>query len=96
MPTTLKEEYEKLMEFNILIIDWKKIPFSIVYPSAASATPAVGDCVAQFLQQLYKNSNSQDMNVHLIGFSLGAHVAGFTGRKLMEQSFFVDRVTGMF
>lgn len=72
---------------NIVCVDWG--PGSAVpnYVRAAANTRLVG-------RQLAKLIRSLDVpleRVHLIGFSLGAHVAGFAGAELGN----VSRITGL-
>ncbi|XP_066593077.1 uncharacterized protein [Prorops nasuta] len=74
-------------ECNIVCVDWA--PGSTIpnYVRAAANTRLVG-------RQLAKLIRSLDVpleKVHLIGFSLGAHVAGFAGAELGN----VSRITGL-
>lgn len=58
---------EQKSEENIIIVDWTSISRTIIYPSAASATLAVGRIVANFLINLYDQGNLYPDKVHLIG-----------------------------
>lgn len=59
----------------------------------------VGEKIAEFLATLYKREVVKDLSqVHLIGSSLGAHVAGISGHVLktdfgLESK--IGRITGM-
>lgn len=68
-------------------MDWG--PGSAVpnYVRAAANTRLVG----RQLAKLIRNLNVPLEKVHMIGFSLGAHVAGFAGAELGN----VSRITGM-
>ncbi|XP_050453343.1 uncharacterized protein LOC126852518 [Cataglyphis hispanica] len=72
---------------NIVCVDWG--PGSAVpnYVRAAANTRLVG----RQLAKLIRNLNVPLEKVHLIGFSLGAHVAGFAGAELGN----VSRITGL-
>ncbi|XP_046477924.1 uncharacterized protein [Neodiprion pinetum] len=74
-------------ECNIVCVDWG--PGSAVpnYVRAAANTRLVGRQLAKLVRQL----NVPLERVHLIGFSLGAHVAGFAGAELGN----VSRITGL-
>ncbi|XP_054001042.1 uncharacterized protein LOC128888329 [Hylaeus anthracinus] len=74
-------------ECNIVCVDWG--PGSAVpnYVRAAANTRLVGRQLAKLIRSL----NVPLERVHLIGFSLGAHVAGFAGAELAN----VSRITGL-
>ncbi|XP_011631174.1 uncharacterized protein LOC105423202 isoform X2 [Pogonomyrmex barbatus] len=72
---------------NIVCVDWG--PGSAVpnYVRAAANTRLVGRQLAKLIRSL----NVPLEKVHMIGFSLGAHVAGFAGAELGN----VSRITGL-
>ncbi|XP_015116296.1 uncharacterized protein LOC107040644 [Diachasma alloeum] len=72
---------------NIVCVDWS--PGSVLpnYVRAAANTRLVG----RQLAKLIKGLNVSLDKVHFIGFSLGAHVAGFAGAELGN----VSRITGL-
>ncbi|OAD60287.1 Pancreatic lipase-related protein 1 [Eufriesea mexicana] len=74
-------------ECNIVCVDWG--PGSAVpnYVRAAANTRLVGRQLAKLVRSL----NVPLERIHLIGFSLGAHVAGFAGAELGN----VSRITGL-
>ncbi|XP_015182837.1 PREDICTED: uncharacterized protein LOC107069771 [Polistes dominula] len=76
-----------VQECNIVCVDWG--PGSAVpnYVRAAANTRLVG----RQLAKLIRNLEVPQERVHLIGFSLGAHVAGFAGAELGN----VSRITGL-
>lgn len=82
---------------NVLLVDWHRGAAAPVYSVAASNTPAVGAELSVVLQRLMRNSTSlMPHDVHIIGFSLGAHVAGFCGRHfLMHTKKRIGRITAL-
>lgn len=56
-------------------------------------SPRVARYLARFLRFLIKNS-VEISKIHLIGFSLGAEVAGFAGKILKEWKMELPRITG--
>lgn len=76
----LKNEYFKKGPHNIIYIDWSAAgskPFEI---SAANVDP-IGGFIADFLIA----SKLALEKVHIIGHSLGSHVAGFIGKHVFKK-----------
>ncbi|XP_044017646.1 uncharacterized protein LOC122858662 isoform X1 [Aphidius gifuensis] len=72
---------------NIVCVDWSLGSAIPNYVRAAANTRLVGRQLAKLIRGL----NVPLERVHLIGFSLGAHVAGFAGAELGN----VSRITGL-
>lgn len=74
--------------YNVIVVDWSSFSLS-TYSTAVMAVTGVGSSIATFLKNLKLPLNK----VHIVGFNLGAHVAGVTGRNLEGK---VARITGKF
>ncbi len=61
------------------------------YPSAARATHYVASQTAKFLNSAF-SLGLNSTQVHIVGFSLGAHVGGFAGNIFNGK---ISRVTGL-
>lgn len=61
------------------------------YVTAVRGVPAVGRGLGEFLAFVNRVTGAPLTNMHLVGFSLGAHLVGNAGRELGGR---VARVTG--
>nr|CAD7409625.1 unnamed protein product [Timema poppensis] len=76
---------------NIVAVDWShysKGPW-FCYPVAVANIRHTGQCVAQLIEAL-RGAGSGD--IHLVGFSLGAHVPAFTANYMRPYQ--IPRITG--
>ncbi|XP_022916020.2 uncharacterized protein [Onthophagus taurus] len=78
-------------DVNVICVDWTNGATLPNYVKASANTRLVGKQLAIFLKGLSENVGLPLENMHLIGFSLGAHVAGFAGSELGNLS----RITGL-
>lgn len=76
---------------NIITADWSRLATQD-YKRAAKSTEAVGEIVARFVDFLVFQK-TPPTNFHLIGFSLGAHVAGTAGHSVLLGR--IARITGL-
>lgn len=77
---------------NVIIVDWRSVA-SGLYTTSVRGVPNVGEHLGRFLVWLINNAGGNWNNVHLVGFSLGAHVVGNAGRTAGSLP---SRVTGNF
>lgn len=77
---------------NILILDWA-IGASRQYPMSAANTEVIGRLLGITLAELMKRGLNPKQ-VHLIGFSLGAHVSGVASEHLKPKNILIGRITG--
>ncbi|XP_051928816.1 lipoprotein lipase isoform X2 [Hippocampus zosterae] len=83
--------YERELLANVIVVDWLRTAQNH-YVVAAQNTKAVGQEVARFIDWIEETTNIPLDNLHLIGYSLGAHVAGFAGSHATNK---VGRITGL-
>ncbi|XP_029859679.1 endothelial lipase isoform X1 [Aquila chrysaetos chrysaetos] len=76
---------------NVVVVDWLSLAHQL-YTDAVNNTQIVGKSIARLLDWLQENPLFQLENVHLIGYSLGAHVAGFAGNHVHGT---IGRITGL-
>ncbi|KAG7481109.1 hypothetical protein MATL_G00063230 [Megalops atlanticus] len=78
-------------EANVVVVDWLALAHQL-YPDAVNNTKLVGLSIATMLDWLQDESQLPLENVHMIGYSLGAHVAGYAGTFVHGT---VGRITGL-
>ena len=76
---------------NVICVDWSAGAADPNYVRAAVNTRLVGKQLAILIDGINRHFKTNiNGNTHVIGFSLGAHVAGFAGDHLKNLS----RITG--
>jgi len=86
----IRNEYLKRGSYNLIAIDWHRLAVTPCYPVAVHNVPHVGDCLAQLIDRL-RDYGAKD--IHVIGFSLGAHVPAFAANVLRPYK--LTRITGL-
>ncbi|XP_061024951.1 endothelial lipase isoform X1 [Eubalaena glacialis] len=76
---------------NVVVVDWLPLAHQL-YTDAVNNTREVGHSVARMLNWLQEKEDFSLGDVHLIGYSLGAHVAGYAGNFVKGM---VGRITGL-
>nr|CAD7256756.1 unnamed protein product [Timema shepardi] len=84
--------YLKKGWYNVVVVDWSALCAGPWYSTAVGNSQVCGDYLALFLDYLI-DSGMPLSNLHVIGFSLGAEVAGFTGRAITSGK--LPRITGI-
>lgn len=91
VPKLVSALYEREQTANVIVVDWLTSALNL-YNIAARNTKAVGQEIARFIDWMEETTNMPLENLHLIGYSLGAHVAGFAGSHATNK---VGRITGL-
>lgn len=71
----------------MISVNWQRIGGS----DGIQDIPALGRTLGQFLRFLSETTGVSYSNMHLIGFSLGAHLVANAGKELDGQ---IARITG--
>ncbi|KAK9953267.1 hypothetical protein ABG768_017272 [Culter alburnus] len=78
-------------DMNILVVDWNRGAANLNYFTAVANTRGTAKNITGLIESMEKEGASLD-SIHLIGVSLGAHIAGFIGATLGGR---VGRITGL-
>ena len=71
---------------NVMMTDWSDKAKNLNYVDAATASSrAKGHEVADLIGFLVPHAPTSEKLFHLVGYSLGAHAAGFAGQHLQEK-----------
>ncbi|XP_045473071.1 phospholipase A1-like [Harmonia axyridis] len=92
--TNVTAAYEE-KKYNVIAVDWGLLANIPCYPTAFLNTWHVAQCTSILIIGLIANGISLK-KIHVVGFSLGAHIAGFTGTQLKETAGLkLSRITGL-
>ncbi|XP_059164356.1 pancreatic lipase-related protein 2-like [Physella acuta] len=88
----MKDELLKHGDYNVILVDWSKstvLPFS----RAVSNSRVVAAYIAKLVKQLLDEIEIPASDIHLIGHGLGAHIAGYVGKRFQKDK--IGRITGL-
>lgn len=86
----MKDEFLMQDNYNVIIVDWSIGNF-IPYTQAAANTEQVGEEISHLVVILRDKYGAKPSKFHLIGHSLGSHVAGYVGERIKG----LQRITGL-
>ncbi|KAK3090926.1 hypothetical protein FSP39_015779 [Pinctada imbricata] len=85
----MKSEFLKNGDYNVILVDWGG-GSSFPYTQATANTRLVGAEIAKLIKILKEHTGANPADFHIIGHSLGAHIAGYAGERTMN----LGRITG--
>ncbi|RNA41178.1 inactive pancreatic lipase-related 1-like, partial [Brachionus plicatilis] len=86
--TALKNKLLIFDDVNVIMVNWKEGAKAPDYYNAFTNVREVAQKIADFVQQ-----GKIDLSkVHCIGHSLGAHVCGFAGKRIVGK---IGRISGL-
>ncbi|XP_078421384.1 pancreatic lipase-related protein 2-like [Cetorhinus maximus] len=80
----------KVEDVNCICVDWVRGSRTL-YDQAANNVRVVGAEIAYLIGVLEKNFNYSRTEIHIIGHSLGSHIAGEAGKRIPG----IGRITGL-
>ncbi|KAL4237011.1 hypothetical protein ACF0H5_005395 [Mactra antiquata] len=88
----MKDALLQVEDVNVIIVDWRRGADKKDYNQAASNTRVVGALIANLITSLKVSASALYRDMHIIGHSLGAHIAGYAGHRVPGV---VGRITGL-
>ncbi|XP_065073472.1 lipase member H-like [Ochlerotatus camptorhynchus] len=80
MNSGIRDELLAIGDFNVITVDWGVAANNPNYISARNAVGPAGFGVGRLIDRLIETTGVSVNNINVIGFSLGAHVAGNAGK----------------
>ncbi|KAL0811655.1 hypothetical protein ABMA28_009105 [Loxostege sticticalis] len=91
---TISEAFFKKGMYNVLALDGSSL-IHWLYLRSTSYVRFIGEKLGETLADMLK-AGYNPLNLHIIGHSLGAHIAGFTGKQFTRLTGLrVGRITGL-
>ncbi|KAK9506847.1 hypothetical protein O3M35_008709 [Rhynocoris fuscipes] len=91
--TLVKDAYMKRNSEYFIAVDWRTLAAAPWYDHAVTNTHNVAVYVANFIDNLVIKGGVQLQRIHVIGFSLGAEIAGLVGKLVRSGK--LTRITGL-
>lgn len=91
VPKLVDALYKREPDSNVIVVDWLTRAQQH-YPVSAEYTQLVGQDVASFIDWMDDTIQYPIDNIHILGYSLGAHAAGVAGSLTNKK---VNRITGL-
>ncbi|XP_071784199.1 pancreatic triacylglycerol lipase-like [Asterias amurensis] len=90
---SLCHSFMKLGNYNIIMVSWPSFRWDLLtYQKSVMDIVLVAKELALLLEELHEHRGLQYEDVHMLGHSLGAHLAGYTGMFLNGQ---IGRISGL-
>ncbi|XP_073966205.1 lipase member H-A-like [Choristoneura fumiferana] len=80
--TVLVPAFLSAEDLNVIMVDWTAGSNTINYAAAVENTRIAGEGIARFIDWLNGVTGAVATHYHIVGHSLGAHMAGIIGRNV--------------
>jgi pimeloyl-ACP methyl ester carboxylesterase len=91
----MKDALPDVEDSNVIVVDWSggnKFPFYI--QAVANTQIVAAEIETLVYSYINKNLITAD-KIHIIGHSLGSHIAGYAGTRLRNKGHALGRITGL-
>ncbi|XP_049274856.1 pancreatic lipase-related protein 2-like [Rhipicephalus sanguineus] len=86
----MKTAFLLVGDYNVIIVDWRG-GNGLPYTQATANTRLVGAEIAAFIKKLQAIFGAKPESFHILGHSLGSHIAGYAGERIPG----LGRITGL-
>ncbi|XP_067625495.1 phospholipase A1 VesT1.02-like [Eurosta solidaginis] len=93
MMNLIRNAYLSRGDYNVFCVDWSDKALSLNYAASKLRVTGVGKQVANLIDFLYKDGGMSYDTLHLIGHSLGAHIAGHAGKNVLHGQ--INQIVGL-
>lgn len=91
----MKDTLLGVQDLNVIVVDWSK-GAKFPYAKASINAMVVGAEIARLIDYLVNKTSTNVSMFHLIGHSLGSHVAGYAGQRVQQiMNLNISRITGL-
>jgi len=80
-------------DYNVILLDWSNLTSFPWYRTAAQNVKLVGRLLKNFIKLFHQSGEIPVHSLHVIGFSLGCHVASIAGKALTDIR--IPRITAL-
>ena len=80
--------------YNVILLDWGELCTFPWYRTAAQNVKLVGQILKNFIELYNESGEIPIQKLHVIGFSLGSHIASMAGKGLQGQTR-IPRITAL-
>ncbi|XP_041484490.1 pancreatic lipase-related protein 2-like isoform X1 [Lytechinus variegatus] len=91
----LKDSLLQREPMNVILVDWSGGSSSLLYYRCRDNTRVVGREISALIKRFVNEAGANLDNIHVVGHSLGAHIAGYAGEDLAKANMILGRITGL-
>ena len=89
----MKDGLLEKLDCNVILVNWPKGSLP-PYAQATGNTRLVGAMIGELIKFLISQTQGSADLFHVVGFSLGGQIAGYTGSHLRKAGLTLGRITG--
>lgn len=80
--TLCRDQFLATGDHNVIVVDWSAGSNTFLYATARNRVGVTGGTISIFIDDLHRNGLINIENIIVVGFNLGAHVAGNLGKQV--------------